>query len=671
MALSIHPEAVEHLLFLIVLAPLVGAAVNGLFGKWLGRANVNFIANAAVGIAFLVSLGALISVYGAEGRPLTDHLFPWIHAGGLSIDVTFYVDHLTAVMLMVITGVGFFIHVYSTGYMAHDEGYWRYFAYLNLFVAMMLILVLGDSLPLIFVGWEGVGLCSYLLIGFWYDDTEKSIAGMKAFVVNRVGDFGFLIGMFTLFALFGTLNIPELHALSGGIHTGQTIAITHLFGGWTYGAALTLAMGMIFLGCTGKSAQIPLFVWLPDAMAGPTPVSALIHAATMVTAGVYLLSRLSFFLVLTPAIMMLVAFIGALTALVGAYMGLFQNGIKKVLAYSTVSQLGYMFMGVGVASFAGGVYHLVTHAFFKGLLFLAAGSVMHALSNEEDIRKMGGLAKVLPHTHKTFLIATFAITGVLPLSGFFSKDGILHAVLSAHLGAAWFPWLLWGMGTLGALFTSIYMWRLYFLTFRGEPRSMELHEHAHESPASMTLPLWVLAIGAIVTAWWGLAEVINAVAGTHLGTLESWLEPAVTAAPASVAGGEGSTAMLLLFLGIALAVAWAGLGIAWVMWGRQGVPADAKAKKALGPIYTASFAKLWWDEAYDLFFVRPLIGLSNAVWWSSTSSSSTGWWSRASRGSLAWPARASGASRTGTPSATRRSSPWARPWSWASWSAAG
>ena len=532
---QIHPESVERLLFLVPLIPFVGAAINGLFGRWLGRDNVGFIASAAVAIPFAISVGVMFALLGgSEQFRVLEQIYPWIHVGSFAVDVRLVADHLTAIMLLVITGVGFLIHVYSIGYMAHDEGYWRYFAYLNLFVGMMLVLVLGDSLPLLFVGWEGVGLCSYLLIGFWYDDVQKANAGMKAFIVNRIGDFGFLIGMFTLFAVFGTLNITSLRGLAQAVNVHATIPAGMLFGGWTVRQALTLAMITLFVGATGKSAQIPLFVWLPDAMAGPTPVSALIHAATMVTAGVYMLSRLSFLLVLAPAAMILIAVIGALTAIVGAFMALFQNGIKKVLAYSTVSQLGYMFLGVGVGAFSAGVYHLFTHAFFKALLFLGAGSVMHAMGNEEDIRKMGGLAKKMPHTRWTFWVATVAITGVFVFSGFWSKDAILHEAVSARfeLGDFWtgaLPWLLWGIGALAALFTSVYMWRLYVLTFKGEPRDAHLHAHAHESPPSMTVPLWFLAAGAIGASYWGISELFEGP------SFKTWLDPVTAEIPRAAA----------------------------------------------------------------------------------------------------------------------------------------
>jgi NADH-quinone oxidoreductase subunit L len=603
----VQPAAVEQLLYLIPLIPILGAAVCGLFGARLSRANVHLVAVGAVAASFLISVGAFLSVWDLRAD-LVQQVYTWVAVGELSLEIRFVVDALSSIMLLVITGVGLLIHVYSTGYMAHDKAYWRYFAYLNLFVGSMLILVLADSLPVLFIGWEGVGLCSYLLIGFWYSDTEKAIAGKKAFIVNRIGDFGFLLGMLVLFGLFGTFSVAGMREAAAGISGDGLVPIGVAFGGWTWAAALGLAFLLIFIGCTGKSAQIPLFVWLPDAMAGPTPVSALIHAATMVTAGVYVLARLSFLFVITPQMMAVVAFIGALTALLAGFMALFQNGLKKVLAYSTVSQLGFMFLGVGVGAFHAGVYHLFTHAFFKACLFLCAGSVMHAMGDTEDVRRMGGLRTKLPHTHATFLIATLAITGLPVASGFFSKDIILHAALVRDLGMwAWLPWVLWIMGTVAALFTAIYMWRLYFLTFHGEPREKALFDHAHESPPSMTVPLWILAIASVGASFWGLAYLLR-----WPQSFAAWLGP-VVAGDVIVAGPDVIPSWVLLVF--AIAVAAAGLAIAWTVWGKAGLQGDAAAARRLGPIYTASYAKLWWDEFYDRVFVRPLVAISNALWW--------------------------------------------------------
>jgi len=609
---QVQPASVARLLYLIPLIPMIGAMLNGFFGRKLGRANVHLIALSAVAASFLISLGVFLSLLGGS-EALHQTVYEWIAVGDFSLPLAFEADQLSSILLLVITGIGFLIHVYSIGYMAHDEDYARFFAYLNLFVGMMLVLVLGASLPVLFVGWEGVGLCSYLLIGFWYTDKEKAAAGMKAFITNRVGDLGFLVGMFVLYALFGTLEIGALNEAAAGVNVGAVLPAAAIFGGWTFGAVITFAMLALFVGCTGKSAQIPLFVWLPDAMAGPTPVSALIHAATMVTAGVYLLTRLSPLLVLSPTAMTVIALVGALTALVGAFMGLFQRGIKKVLAYSTISQLGYMFLAVGVGAFYAGTFHLVTHAFFKACLFLGAGSVMHAMSNEEDIHLMGGLHKVTKHTHWTFLIATIAITGAFPLSGFFSKDTILHEALLRDLGAgAVLPWLLWGMGSLAAFFTSAYMWRLYFLTFRGKPRSEQLHAHAHESPLSMTFPLMVLAVGSIVTAIFGLPHFIQAKWPiTAKLSFHHWLDEVASSEVIPKTGHASE----LLFLGIALAIGLAGLGLAYAVWGKREVEGDHLASRRLGFIYKASLERLWWDQSYTAYIVAPLVLLSKGLWW--------------------------------------------------------
>ncbi len=617
----VSPAAVEGLILLIPLVPIIGAAIAGFFGSRLGRANVHLITIGAVAISFVISVGALLAVWGGEAG-LVQTAYTWMSVGEIELEVRFLVDQLSSIMLIVVTGVGLLIHVYSTGYMAHDAAYARYFSYLNLFVGSMLILVLADSLPVLFVGWEGVGLCSYLLIGFWYTDSDKAIAGKKAFIVNRVGDFGFLLGMLVLFGLLGTFSVSGMREVSEGLSSDATIPVGTFLGEWTVAAAMGLAFLLILLGCTGKSAQIPLFVWLPDAMAGPTPVSALIHAATMVTAGVYVLARLSFLLVLTPQVMALIAVVGAATALVAAFMALFQNGLKKVLAYSTISQLGFMFLAVGVGAFHAGVYHLFTHAFFKACLFLCAGSVMHAMEpgaallrrewgggravDTEDIRLMGGLRKKLPSTHATFLIATLAITGIPPLSGFFSKDIVLHAALVRDLGVwAPLPWLLWGLGTAAATLTAIYMWRLYFLVFHGSPREEILFEQAHESPASMTLPLWILAVLSAVAGVFGLAYMLE-----HPASFSSWLAPVV----AGDVVGLGIAVPSLYLLLIAIFVALAGLMVAWLVWGKRALDGDEAARRRLGPIFRASYARLWWDEAYDRLIVRPLLVLSGATW---------------------------------------------------------
>ncbi len=489
----------------IVILPLLGAIVNGFFGKALtarfGNKPVTIIGCGVVLASFALSLTVFARLLGVEGRVLIDHVYTWFNVGGFHPEVTFLVDSLSVVMILVITGVGSLIHIYSTGYMSHDHGYYRYFAYLNLFTFAMLTLVLGDNLLLMFVGWEGVGLCSYLLIGFWFTDREKAIAGMKAFITNRIGDLGFVVGLFALWWYLGregyhTVNFYALAQIIGALD-GQTI----------FGISVaTFVAIMFFVGATGKSAQIPLYVWLPDAMAGPTPVSALIHAATMVTAGVYMIGRMNFLYTMSPAALTVVAVVGAVTALFAATIGLAQTDIKKVLAYSTVSQLGYMFLGMGVAAYSAGIFHLMTHAFFKACLFLGSGSVIHGMGGEQDMRKMGGLKKYMPTTYKTMLISTLAIAGIFPLAGFFSKDEILWKAWSSAHGSP----LLWFVGVAGAGLTAFYMFRLIFMTFWGECRADEhTKHHIHESPRSMTIPLIVLAGLAVVGGWIGIPSALG------------------------------------------------------------------------------------------------------------------------------------------------------------------
>jgi NADH-quinone oxidoreductase subunit L len=495
--------AAESYLWAIILFPLAGAIFNGLVGRRIGRANVALVAIGAMVGSFLVAAVAFSLTL--DGQVLHFRGEPWFRVAGpdgralVSIGWGLLVDQLSGTMIMVVTGVGTLIHIYSASYMSHenDAGFARYFTYLNLFVAAMLTLVLGDSLVLTFVGWEGVGLCSYLLIGFWFTDIQKAFAGRKAFVTNRIGDFGFLIGVFALFSIFGTASYTEISAAARQIDPAAAIE-GGLFAGRTFEWALTFALIGLFVGACGKSAQIPLYVWLPDAMAGPTPVSALIHAATMVTAGVYLVARNSHLFSLAPAAMATVTIVGAATALFAALIAFVQNDIKKVLAYSTVSQLGFMFIGVGAGAWWAGVLHLVTHAFFKACLFLGAGSVMHGMGDETDIRKMGGLARKMPLTALTFGISTLAITGFVPLSGFWSKDAILGGALFSH-NHAWpaVGTIAYVLGALAALGTAFYMSRLFFLTFVGKPRTHQA-EHAHESSPVMTVPLLVLAVLAVV-----------------------------------------------------------------------------------------------------------------------------------------------------------------------------
>jgi NADH-quinone oxidoreductase subunit L len=578
-------------LWLIPALPALGVLFNLFVGPRTGRGAVNFVSPAVVGVAFAVSCYTFSRLLGLpHGAALVQDVYPWITAGALQVHVAFHIDALSAVMILVVTGVGFLIHVYSTGYMHEDAGYARYFAYLNLFTFSMLILVMADSLPLMFVGWEGVGVCSYLLIGFWFDKEANASAGKKAFVVNRIGDAGFLLGIFLIFWSLGegnhSLAFTEIaaHASSMSLETVTVITL------------------LLFVGATGKSAQLPLYVWLPDAMAGPTPVSALIHAATMVTAGVYMVARLNFLYILSPTAMAVVATIGALTALFAATIGLMQNDIKKVLAYSTISQLGYMFLGVGVGAFSSGIFHLMTHAFFKGLLFLGAGSVIHGMSGEQDMQKMGGLRTSMPITFWTFFAATMAISGFPPFAGFFSKDAILGAAFGSQYGS----WWLWALGLIAAGLTSFYMFRLLFLTFFGESRVEEhAKHHLHESPASMTMPLIVLAILSLIGGWIGLPE--HWLWGDSFG---EFLGPVFGAVHMSEHMSGGTEAVLM---GASVAVAAVGLGVAYLFYIVQpGLPMLLawKAKAAYELIYN----KYYVDELYELLFVRPTVALSNFLW---------------------------------------------------------
>ncbi len=605
--------------WLIPLLPLAGAAINGLVGKSLSRRAVQFVACGAIFAALLLSVASVWTLTGdldaieaapgltidAEARSIERTLGVWIpgatgsdslSASDGALDVTwgFTLDPLSAVMILVITGVGFLIHVYSIGYMHDDPGFARYFTYLNLFTGMMLILVLGSSFLVLFVGWEGVGLCSYLLIGFWYEDIAKASAGMKAFLVNRIGDFGFMIAMLLIFTNFGTLNISRV---LGAIETDFL----------TQTALLTAIGLLLFVGACGKSAQLPLYVWLPDAMAGPTPVSALIHAATMVTAGVYMVARVSPIYVAAPSAMLTVGIVGAATALFAATIGLAQKDIKKVLAYSTVSQLGYMFIGCGVGAFAAGVFHLMTHAFFKGLLFLGSGSVIHAMSGEQDMTKMGGLRKKLPVTFWTFLIGTIAIAGFVPFAGFFSKDEILwQAWESGH------PWL-WLVGTLAALLTAFYMFRLVYLTFFGKSRaSEEVQSHIHESPKTMTVPLMVLAVLSVIGGGIGLSPKFSLVGWPQF---EHWLAPVFAPAArikealahGAVHQAHPSAATEWLFIGIALAIATLGTFLAYYFY-RMRPELPARIATRSGALYRILRDKYYVDEIYRVVFIHPLLG---------------------------------------------------------------
>ncbi len=561
----------EIILLVLLLTPLAGAAINGFLGTWF-KDKAHWVAVPALGIPFLLSCYILWQMMGMGLPPLEFTFFTWLPTGGLNIPFGFYLDQLSAVMAFTVTSVSFFVHFYSAGYMKGDPGYRRFFSYLNLFVFFMLILVLSSSYLLMFVGWEGVGLCSYLLIGFWYEKKSAADAGKKAFIVNRIGDAGFLLGMFLLFTTFGTLRFTELFPL---IHE------SHVATGILLAAAL-----LLFLGAVGKSAQFPLYVWLPDAMEGPTPVSALIHAATMVTAGVYMVARSAALYSAVPLAGYIVAGIGALTAIFAASMALVNNDIKRILAYSTVSQLGYMFVAVGLGAFAAGIFHLYTHAFFKGLLFLAAGSVMHAAGGELDIQKMGGLARKAPQTAALFIIGSLALAGIPPLAGFFSKDEILHA--AAASGHTW----IWVLGTITAFMTAFYMFRAVFLVFAGKHRDQHLYEHVHESPWTMTVPMWFLAAGAVAAGWVGPVY-------------HSFIAPVFSLAHAAHA--VEVIAMTLIVISVSVAVL--GILVAGFMYWVPGF-----RNRILGlvmrPLYIVLHRKYWVDEIYDWLIVKPLYYLS-------------------------------------------------------------
>jgi NADH-quinone oxidoreductase subunit L len=582
----------------IVFLPLLGAIVNGLLGakiqKSMGKGAIGLIACAPVVIAFGLSVWAFFILVGLEPekRFLIDNLYRWIDLGSLKVDMAFQVDPLSAVMILIVTGIGGLIHIYATGYMHDDNAFWRFFAYLNLFTAAMLTLVLGDSLLLLFVGWEGVGLCSYALIGFWYTDHANARAGNKAFIVNRVGDFGFVLGMFLLFWSLdaqghGTLTFRDM------VKWAPSIKDMMIWGM----PVVTLATLFLFVGATGKSAQIPLFVWLPDAMAGPTPVSALIHAATMVTAGVYMTARMNVFFSMAPDILNVIAVIGVATALVAATIALTQYDIKKVLAYSTVSQLGYMFIGVGVGGYAAAVFHLMTHAFFKACLFLGSGSVIHAMHHEQDMRKMGGLKAWMPITFTTFFISVLAIAGFPPFAGFFSKDEILWLAASGH------HWEIWFFALCGAGMTAFYMFRQLFMTFYGECRAdHHTREHLHESPSVMTMPLVVLAAGAVLAGFIGLPAVLGGSQFAH------WLEPVIHHEE-----HHGSHALEWGLMALSVGVASLGAFIAYLMYRRESLSPEIFTNLA-GGFFHRLFDRKWYvDEIYQFLFVNGSLLLAKVL----------------------------------------------------------
>jgi NADH-quinone oxidoreductase subunit L len=607
-------------LWLIPALPLAGAAVNGVLayrqapaaappvatrGIPAGKAAVTAVALGAP-LASLLVAAACIWQYLAGGlypRAVEQVSYAWTPAtlAGLHVNVAFLLDPLAAVMLFIVTFVGFLIHVYSVGYMGHDEGYARFFAYLNLFMAAMLTLVLGNNYLVMFFGWEGVGLCSYLLIGFYYDQEFPPYAGKKAFVVNRIGDCAFLIGMFALVARFGTLDfLPIFHRLA----TQPALGTAAYAGGLSFAAFVGLCF---FIGAMGKSAQIPLYVWLPDAMAGPTPVSALIHAATMVTAGVYMAVRSNVIYQLTPGVSLFVAIIGTATALLAATIGMAQNDIKKVLAYSTVSQLGYMFMAVGVGAYSAALFHVLTHAFFKALLFLGSGSVIHAMGGEQDMQKMGGLKRHLPVTYRTFVVGSLALAGIPVFAGFFSKDEILAAAAASGMPL---HWLFWGVGWITAGLTAFYMFRAVHLTFDGTFRGThEQEHHLHESPPVMTVPLIVLAVGAVVAGW---IEIPLIRGGDWF---HRFLEPVVATISAIEGGATREhelgtpTEAILIVLSVGLALA--GILLARSLYGGDGGAERGLAFEERYPTLHRLLANKWYvDELYDALVVRPLYGLS-------------------------------------------------------------
>jgi len=601
-------------LWLIPILPLAGAAINGLLGRRFSNRVVAFIGNVFVGASCATAwwVYARFLSLPHDTVPYVRDYATWIRAGTFAASYGVYLDQLSMVMVLVVTNVGFLIHIYSIGYMAHEGGYYRFFSYLNLFMFFMLTLVLSNNYLLMFIGWEGVGLASYLLIGFFFLRDSAASAGKKAFIVNRIGDFGFLIALFLLIKHFGSLDFSRLFP-----------AISKL-GAETAGAGLLTAIGLLLLtGACGKSAQLPLYVWLPDAMEGPTPVSALIHAATMVTAGVYMVARSNVIFNRAPSAMLAVAIIGCLTALFSATIGMAQTDIKRVLAYSTISQLGYMFLACGVAAYSAGIFHLMTHAFFKGLLFLAAGSVIHALGGEQDMRRMGGLRQHIPWTFWTMTAATFAISGIPLFSGFFSKDELLWRAYSSPSG----HWLFWAVGVVTALLTSFYMFRLWFLTFFGEFRGTEAragehggHGHIHESPKVMLIPLVILAVLSVVGGYIGVPEALRGenrfekflAPVFHTGATAYSPQEAEMAAP--TATQHEHTGSELALTGVSVAAALFGLFLAWLLYQRRRDLPD-KIAAALGWLYTTVRDKYYVDEGYAAAFVQPLIKGSTYILW--------------------------------------------------------
>ncbi len=584
----------SNLPLLILIFPLVGFLLNGvlvpLFLKGFDKtpaALAGTIGSAAILGSFICAIMAFFSL--GENNALVISLFNWLDIPGLQIGMNLKIDHLSMIMALVVSGVGFLIHVYSIGYMSHDHGVGRFFAYLNLFCFSMMLLILADDLPILFFGWEGVGLCSYLLIGFWYTDIIKATHGKKAFLVNRVGDLGFLLGMFLLYGMFKTLNVTEMKELlvQGNINTGH----------------LALALGLLFIGATGKSAQIPLYVWLPDAMSGPTPVSALIHAATMVTAGIYMLVRLNFLYELTPDILQIVAYIGGITALFAGTIAIAQNDIKKVLAYSTVSQLGYMFLAVGVGAYGAAIFHLITHAFFKALLFLGSGSVIHACSGEQNMKRMGGLKKDLPHTFITMMIGSLSLSGIPLFCGFFSKDEILYSAIAMPGGSS----TLFIIGVITAFLTAIYTGRMMSMTFLGTKRlSEKALAHLHESPAVMVLPLYILAILATFGGFLGVPHLLGG--AFHLPNfLAHYLNPIVAHHELPGVGVHLPLPEMVAML-ISVVLGIIGLSLGMLLFRDKFHFSDYLP--ALNPVRKVLENKYYIDEFYQMVIIRPLEAVS-------------------------------------------------------------
>ena len=595
----------DHL-WIILALPLAGAAINGLFGKRWPQSAVNSVAVGSVTLAFLAVAEMVreFSQLSPTQIPYVGNYFTWMVVGPFRVDFSLQVDQLTVVMLLTVSFVGMLIHIYSTGYMAHEGGYYRFFSYLNLFMFFMLTLVLAANLIVMFVGWEGVGLCSYLLIGFWFLKKSAADAGKKAFIVTRIGDMGFTVGILLVFATFASVDFGTIFRDVSANPRSEGV--------------LTAICVLLFLGAIGKSAQLPLYVWLPDAMEGPTPVSALIHAATMVTAGVYMVARMNPLFSRAPTAMLLVAIVGGVTAFYSATIGLVQTDIKKVLAYSTVSQLGYMFLACGVGAYAAGIFHLMTHAFFKGLLFLCAGSVIHAMGGEQDMMKMGGLRKQIPITYWTMLIGTLAIAGIPGFAGFFSKDAILEAAQNGpHAN-----FTLWLLGLAGAGLTSFYMFRLVFLTFFGKERFDHKKVHVHESPKNMTIPLIVLAFLSIFGGWFAAPKLVGGV--DHF---EAFLQPVFSAyAPAAAeaqsalvgadAAGSQAPAMELLrsLLGPPVIVGLIGLLVAWWFYIKN-PEGPKKLAASMRGLYTLLLNKYYVDEIYGALIVSPLLWISKNILW--------------------------------------------------------